>query len=197
MKKRELIFVIIILVVVMTLFSRFVLFVEDRSGIVLNDYFLASFTASDLTWPIFVAIYGGMVLGLGILIAHPDNLLLLLESYILMILLRVVCMYLLPLEPPVGMILLKDPLVEFFGTSKTLTKDLFFSGHTASMTLFILAVPKKWKWIFLILTLFIAAAVVKQKVHYTIDVVAAPLISTLAYYLAFKIRKKLIHQESN
>ncbi len=197
MKKRELFFVIIVLIIVMAFFSRFVLFVEDRPGIVLNDYFLASFTASDLTWPIFIAIYGGMILGLGILIAHPDNLLLLLESYILMILFRVVCMYLLPLEPPIGMILLKDPLVEYFGTSKTLTKDLFFSGHTASMTLFTLVTPKKWKWIFLLLTLFIAAAVLMQKVHYTIDVMAAPLISILAYNLAFKFRKKLIHQESN
>ena len=47
-----------------------------------------------------------------------------------------------PLDPPPGMIVLEDPLVQLFGgASRPLTRDLFFSGHTSTMFLLFLAVP--------------------------------------------------------
>ncbi len=42
-----------------------------------------------------------------------------------------------------NMIILNDPLVEFFGTGQTLTKDLFFSGHTATLLILFLVSEKK------------------------------------------------------
>ena len=67
-----------------------------------------------------------------------------------MVVVRMCAMYMLPLDPPVNMIILNDPLVEFFGTGQTLTKDLFFSGHTATLfILFLVSEKKIYKTIFL------------------------------------------------
>ena len=181
-----------ILILSMLIFSRFVQFVELRDGILLNDFLLRTFEAVDLSWPIFIMIYGAIFFAISVLIFAPSQLVILFEAYALMVLTRMLLMFFVPLEPPSGMILLQDPFVEFFGQSKTLTKDLFFSGHTASLFLLYLAVPKRVKWIFLFVTMLVAVGVLLQKVHYTVDVLVAPLISFGCYYLTSRIRQKLI-----
>jgi membrane-associated phospholipid phosphatase len=98
-------------------------------------------------------------------------------------------MYLLPLEPPAKMIILNDPFVEFFGTGQTLTKDLFFSGHTATLfILFLVSEKKVYKTIFLISTVAVAVAVLLQHVHYTIDVFAAVFFTYACYKLVLRIK---------
>ena len=52
-------------------------------------------------------------------------------------------MYSLPFNPPPEMIPLNDPFVQFFGSGKLLTKDFFFSGHTATLFLLFLVIDKK------------------------------------------------------
>ena len=191
---KELFFSLLVLVIVMILFSQFVQFIELRPGVQLNDFILNSFKARDLTWPIFMMIYGAILGALGILIFYPERLVILFQAYTLMVLIRMLLMYLVALDPPADMLLLKDPLVEFFGGTKTLTRDLFFSGHTASLTLLALAVPKKVKWFFFTLTALVAISVLWQKVHYTIDVLAAPLVSYFCYYMTSRMHKKLIDE---
>lgn len=191
---KEFFVALLFLVLIMSIFSRFVQFVELRPGIQLNDFLLNSFSAVDLTWPIFIMIYGAIFGALIILIFHPVRLMILFESYALMVLIRILTMYLVPLEPPSGMILLRDPLVEFFGGTKTLTKDLFFSGHTASLTLLTMAVPKKAKWLFFTVTLLVAISVLWQKVHYTVDVIAAPIVAIFCYYMTSRRHKKLVNE---
>ncbi|MDD4972758.1 MAG: phosphatase PAP2-related protein [Bacteriovorax sp.] len=176
----------VILVFIMLIFSKFTIFVEMRKGIQVNDPVLESFKAIDLTRLIFSMIYGGLLFALASLVSSPYRLMILFEAYALMVLTRIVMMFILPLSPPIGMILLQDPFVEFFGTGKTLVNDLFFSGHTATMFLLLLAVPKKLKWIFLIITILVAISVLIQKVHYTVDVLVAPYISFTCYHLILK-----------
>lgn len=184
---------IFVLIIVLLCFSNFVQLIEARPGIILPDPFLNSFNAINLSSGIFIIIYGAILGALSILSVHPEELVILLEAYSLMVLCRVVMMYLMPLAPPVGMILLRDPFVELFGKHVSLTKDLFFSGHTASLSLLLFTVPKRIKWLFLILTLLVASGVLIQKTHYTIDVLVAPFISFGCYYLTSRFRKKLIH----
>jgi hypothetical protein len=183
---------VVVLIITMILFSKFVLFVEMRTGAQLNDPLLHSFNALNLTWPIFLMIYGAIFYVIYILIYFPHKLVHLFEAYVLMIIIRMLTMYFLPLEPPNGIIILSDPFVELFGNGKALTKDLFFSGHTASLFLFFLCVPKKKKWIFLILTTLVALGVLLQKVHYTIDILVAPFISLGCYYMTSRRLQKLI-----
>lgn len=190
----ELIFSFFFLVLTMLAFSQFTQFVEMRKGVQFIDPILSQFSAYDLTWPIFSLIYGAILLGIGILIYNPYRLILLFEAYSVMVLIRGAMMYLLPLDPPSGMILLKDPFVGLFVTGKTLTRDLFFSGHTATMFLLFLAVPKKFKKFFILIAILVATGVLWQKVHYTVDVVVAPFVSFVAYYLTTRFyiyRKKM------
>ena len=185
----EFIFSVFLLVSTMMIFSKFTQFIEMRKGIQFNDPILASFQAIDLTKSIFFMIYGGITLALFSLISSPYRLMILLQAYALMVLARMVTLFTLPLAPPAGMIFLQDPFVEYFGTSKTIDNNLFFSGHTATIFLLFLCVPKKLKIPFFIISLFIAISVLLQKAHYTIDVIIAPCISFISYYLILKLFK--------
>jgi hypothetical protein len=175
------------LIFTMMIFSKFSQFIEMREGVQFVDPLLIRITACDLTWPIFSLIYGAIISAITILLYSPKRLVLLLSAYTIMVLIRIVMMYLLPLNTPQGMIFLQDPFVSFFVTGKTLTRDLFFSGHTATMILLFLTIPKRFKKIFFLAALLVATAVLFQKVHYTIDVVVAPFVSYVAYCFARRI----------
>jgi PAP2 superfamily C-terminal len=172
------------------LFTRFAQFVESREGVQFKDPFLESFTAINLTKIIFSFIYAGIFMAILLLISFPHKLMILFEAYTLMVLTRILMMYCLPLAPPEGIILLKDPFVEFFGTGKTLVNDLFFSGHTATLFLLFFTSPKKFKWFFLVDAVFVASCVLLQKVHYTVDVLVAPFISYCCYQLILNFHNR-------
>ncbi len=177
-----------LLVATLAILARFLEGIEERQGVVLSDPVLGLFTPVDLTWLTFALIYAGLFLAVGVLLGHPRRLLFAFQAYIIMAVFRIIVMGLLPLDPPPAMIPLQDPLVEFFGTGKLLTRDLFFSGHTATLFLLVLVSPRGlWKGLFLGCTLLVAAAVLLQHVHYTIDVFAAPFFA----YAAFKTAQRL------
>lgn len=184
--RMEFAFSLVILVIVLFCLSDFLQYVELRTGVVLNDPILKLFKPINITWFTFGLIYFSIILVIITLIKDPEQLLFAIQCYIMMILIRIIMMFLLPLNPPQNMIALNDPFVQFFGTGKTLTKDLFFSGHTATLFLFFLVVKKKIiKSVFLIFTVFIGISVLLQHVHYTIDVAAAPFFA----YSSFRIIK--------
>jgi hypothetical protein len=171
--------------------TRFLNYAEQRNGMQFSDPLLELFTAVDLTWIIFAVIYLSIVSAIFSLLPHPKELLFALQLYAVMVLVRITAMYLLPLNPPEGMIILQDPFVEVFGTGKTLTKDLFFSGHTASILIFFLTAKNRiFKSIFLLLSVLIAVLVILQKVHYTIDVYAAIFFTTACYFLLKIIKER-------
>ena len=97
------------------------------------------------------------------------------------------CIFIFPLEPPRGIILLKDPFFFYVvKPSDMITKDLFFSGHTTTMVLFTLMVENKWlKRVFFVCMLIVPVLILIQHVHYTIDVVLAPFFTYYAYRIAF------------
>lgn len=185
-KKNKVEFVVslILLALVLTGLARFVNFVEYRPGVAFSDPVLDLFNPIDLTWLTFGLIYIALVIAVASLINNPRQLLFALQLYTLMAFVRIIAMFLLPLEPPEKMILLKDPFVEFFGSGQTLTKDLFFSGHTATLfILFLVSKNKIIKTLFLISTILVAIFVLLQHVHYTIDVFAAVFFTYACYKL--------------
>jgi hypothetical protein len=182
---------IILLAVMLFLLTQFLNYVESRAGFLFIDPLHDYFNAVDLTWVIFIIIYSSLITAIFSLLPHPMQLLFAIQLYTLMVAVRIGAMYLLPLDPPSGMIILNDPFVEFFGTGETLTKDLFFSGHTASILIFYLTAKSPiFRTIFLILLLFIASLVVLQKVHYTIDVYAAFFFTISSYFLLMRLKDK-------
>jgi membrane-associated phospholipid phosphatase len=75
--------------------------------------------------------------------------------------------------------------VEVLGPGQVLTKDLFFSGHTSTMFLLALMAPgRATRIFFLACTVVVGSCVLWQHVHYTVDVLVAPLFAFAAYALA-------------
>lgn len=183
---------LIVLALSLYFFSRFLIFNENRPGVVLDDPVLRWFDAVNLNIIIFILIYGGLITGFVFLIRHPLYLIIALQSYALLVLFRMLAMYLVPLEPPAGMIALDDPLVFIIGTGQPVHKDLFFSGHTATMfLLFLTAKNKILKYIFLVTAVLVGLFVILQKVHYCIDVVVAPFFSYTSFRLVTHFTKKI------
>ncbi len=183
--KISMVITFISLPLVLIVLSNFLLFNETRIGVIVDDPFLKLFKAINLNRFIFTLIYGGIILGIIFLIKHPRYFLFTLQSYAIMVIFRMIVMYSLPLDPPVGMISLNDPFVQLFGSGVTLQKDLFFSGHTSTMfLLFLTAVNKKMRFAFLIGTVIVGLSVLLQHTHYTVDVLAAPFFSYTSYRIA-------------
>jgi hypothetical protein len=191
----EFVITIIILIPLLLSFSQFLLFVERRAGVILNDPLLNSFNPIDLTWLIFALIYLSLIIFIITTFNKPGRLLLALQSYGLMVIFRTIAMYITPFEPPATLLLLNDPFVQLFGEGDILTKDLFFSGHTGTLfLLFLLEENKTLKSIFLSATIIVGTAVLLQHVHYTIDVFVAPFISYTSYKIIMNLHIKLSHE---
>lgn len=191
-KSTEFFLTIIILAVVLILFSQFLLFIEERTGVILSDPILNLFSPIDLTWLTFVLIYLSLITALVELLKIPERLLLALQCYGLMVIFRSIAMYLSPFEAPLTLLPLNDPFVQLFGEGNILEKDLFFSGHTATLFLLFLIMKKRiLKIFFLTCTLLVGVSVILQHVHYSIDVFAAPFFSYTSYriILFFKGKK--------
>jgi membrane-associated phospholipid phosphatase len=165
---------------------------ERRQGGRIDDPLLALFAPRDVTWLTFGLVYGGLLATLISLAPRPQRLMLAIQSYAFMVALRMTAIWLTPLEPPTRMIPLQDPFIHFFTHGQVLTKDLFFSGHTASMFLCYLVAPSRpMKILLLLFTFGVAACVLVQHVHYAIDVMAAPAFSLAAVMLARRARQRL------
>jgi hypothetical protein len=182
--RTEFILTVVLLAILMLSFSQFLQFIEQREGVSLPDPLLKAFNPINLTWLTFTLIYLSIVLFLFSLRKDPNKIIIALQAYGLMVIFRTIAMYLVPLEAPKTILLLNDPFVQLFGKGQILTKDLFFSGHTATLfLLFLLTKNKILKVIFLVSTVTVGIAVLLQHVHYSIDVFVAPFVA----YGAFRI----------
>lgn len=181
----------VILASVLFILTIFLKSVEARIGVGLYDPLLTLFNPVDVTWIIFIIIYGSLIAGIIFLALNPVKLIFAFQAYAVLVLLRMAAMYIVALEPPVTMIPLADPFAEYFTTGSIMTKDLFFSGHTA--TLFFLFLITKEKLIgnfFFAASIAIGVLVLMQHVHYSIDVFAAPFFTYGAYKLVLIIHSK-------
>ncbi len=185
------IFLALLIAIVISL-PLFFSYVERRSGSIIDDLLLRHLPANDISVILFSVLWAVILLGLYRSFQYPGIFISLLVSFCFLTLIRTASIYLIPLEPPFLLIPLKDPLSNFFyGQPVFITKDLFFSGHTATMFLMFLCLNKKHdKLIAFLASIITAVLLLVQHVHYTVDVLAAPLFSWLAYKLALSFLKK-------
>lgn len=162
--------------------------IEQRNGIKFNDYLLQWLPAYDLSVYIFIIIWSMTLLTFSRFKKDPNIFLTFLWGFILINLSRFVSIGLIPLNPPVNLIAIDDPISNHFYGPKFITKDLFFSGHTAAMFLMFLCLKKRSdKVLALLATIIIGIAMLFQHVHYTIDVVLAPVITYFIWVASKKI----------
>lgn len=170
---------IAILIIVSLLPYFFHGIIGPKPGTSINDFVLNAFTPHDFSWVIFGLIYVSLAITIQGVFRKPGRVLLGLKCFLILTLLRMVSMYVFTLEAPEGIIPLRDPLVDIVAYGgKVFNKDLFFSGHVATLTLFVLVEERSIvKKILLINSLMVAGFILLQRVHYTVDVVVAPFMS--------------------
>ena len=165
-------------------------FIQSRPGNRLADPLLALLPVHDVSVPTFALIYGSIAATLVYLLPRPLLLLRALWAYLFLQLLRMATLWLLPLESPTALLILHDPVMDriFAVTTQPIIRDLFFSGHTATMTLLALATRgRAWHWALGLATVAVGVLVLVQRVHYSYDVLAAPFFGWLAYWLAGRV----------
>src|SRR6476620_8351900 len=170
---------IILLGVVLVSFPFFFQHIELRVGEVLNDWVLDQLQPRDVSIPIFFLVRS---------VQSPTLFLTFMYGFILLSASRFITISLVPLDPPHNLIPLIDPISNSFYGKSFITKDLFYSGHTSAQCLFFLCFRRKLdKLIALFCTIAIGFLVLVQHVHYTIDVIAAPVFTIICFYIAKKI----------
>lgn len=166
----------VLLIAVLASYPIFFGFIQNRPGVVLHDWVLAALPSKDVSGAIFFLIVITTLTGLYRSLQSPYLFLVFLLGYLFLNLSRLVTITLVPLEPPIGLTSLRDPIAFPFYGQQGITKDLFYSGHTGTLFLIYLVVKKRWEKILtLISTILIGILLLIQHIHYTIDVVSAPL----------------------
>jgi uncharacterized membrane protein YccC len=152
----------------------------------MNDFFLARITARNFSWYIFPLIYSVIAICLINASFYPELLLRGLQAYGVLMIIRIFILFVLPLEPERSLIPLEDPFIgKLFYSGKLITKDLFFSGHVSTMFLMILINPVRHLRPYLIVaTVLVASFILIQHVHYTVDVMAAPVFAWLSFRIS-------------
>lgn len=165
-------------------------FIQSRSGVEMEDVVLRNLPAHDVSLYIFLVLYSFTGFLIWRVTRNSSICITALYGYIFLCLARMITISLIPLEAPKGLIHLSDPFSIVFYGSNLITKDLFFSGHTATLFLVALCMERKReKYIGFGATAILGVLLLVQHVHYTADVLAAPVFSYLCWYLGKTIAK--------
>jgi hypothetical protein len=185
--RHDFIITFVIAFAVLSGFPIFISGIELRQGAVLVDPVLKYLTPTDLSLELFIGLHFCIVVFFGHILNDPQKIMKAVQAYSLMVAIRMLVMWLTPLDPPEGIIPLRDPITEF-ASAKVMTRDLFFSGHTSTIFLIFLCTTNIWlRSFFFIMFLAIAMGVLFQHVHYTIDVVSAPVFAYFSNSIARKL----------
>jgi hypothetical protein len=162
-------------------------YIENRNGLLFSDFILERFPAHNVSIAVFFLIWSACLLLVIRIYRDPMMLLVMLWSYNSVTLLRMASISLISLNPPAGLIPLADPITNQFYGDHYITHDLFFSGHMTTVFLVFLCLKKKWDRIYTLFgSILLGILLLVQHVHYTVDVLAAPLFTYSMYRLALK-----------
>ncbi len=159
-------------------------YIELRKGVRLNDKLLTILPTFDFSTLVFSVLYTSLI---ALIITHlhkPRIILRVIEMHFLVAVIRQICILLVALEPPVGIIVLRDIFLEnTVYPHAPLTKDLFFSGHVASIWIYFLCATKKYLKIYLAFaTVLMSFMILSMRVHYSYDVYGALFFTTIIYF---------------
>lgn len=180
-----------ILLVVLTGFASLLAYIETRQGHSVYDPILNFIKPRDVSDYIFFVTYSTALVAIIYAFLSPYKFLHLMQMYGTLTLFRVLTLFFVPLDSPESIIPLHDEILThtFYAGGENL-KDLFFSGHAATLFLFyFFTVNKVLKYLFLAAAISVSIGVVVQHVHYSYDVIAAPIFAYIAYKVVTKFSK--------
>lgn len=191
MTKQWKFFVVTFLVLLFTvfLFNRFLLWNEYRDGIHYFDPLFPYFDARDFSLPITLLLYASVGFFLFYYIKQPMVLSQFVWAYTIILVMRMVALFFVPLYCDPDAVDLYDPVVNsLIYPNSYVERDLFFSGHATMLFCFYAYFQKPViKLGYLLVGIIVSTLLVLQKVHFTIDVVAAPVFSWFAVVLSNKV----------
>lgn len=165
--------------------------IEDRNGYQMTDFIVQWIPARNVSTAVFFLIWSCCLILVIRIYRDPMMLLVMLWSYNGVTLLRMACIGLISLNPPLGLLPLADPITNLFYGEHYITHDLFFSGHTTTVFLIFLCLKKKSDRLYaLFASILLGILLLVQHVHYTVDVVAAPVFTYAVYWLALLFTKR-------
>ena len=184
---------LLILLLILLVFPVFFAYIENKQGVQLNDMLLNYLPAIDLSVPIFILIWGGTVIIIYKCLKRPYVFALFIWAYIILCITRIITISLFTLEPPQSIIPLTDPLGNIFYGGKFIRKDLFYSGHVSTQFLISLCIYNKvYKRIMQATTFILAAMVLIQHIHYSMDVLAAPIFAYGCFWSSRNFLRKYV-----
>jgi PAP2 superfamily C-terminal len=176
---------LVLVCLLLSIWPAYLARIEARDGVQLNDFVLDSLPVYDASLAVFISLWSAALLLIYRVQRSPAIYLRFIWGYALLFITRIISIGLTPLDPPDGLIELRDPLSNYFYGATFITKDLFFSGHTASICLmaFCLIHPRD-RWLVFFGTAVVGIGVLLLRIHYTADVIAAPFFAYGVYRLA-------------
>jgi membrane-associated phospholipid phosphatase len=180
--------IICLLSITMLALPYFLTYIQTRPGTQLYDPLLSRIPCYNLSIPIFTAMY--TLIGVVIFYSWTNSwsFFRFATAYVIMVYMRMITIYFIPLEPPIGVVYLDDPFIDYMYQGTQVTKDLFFSGHTSTVYLIYLVFYYSGvKWFSITVTIAVAIMLLLQHIHYTIDVVGAFFFTYLAYKSSYLI----------
>jgi PAP2 superfamily C-terminal len=165
--------------------------IEERNGLFLSDVVLNWIQPRNVSVAVFFLIWSCCLILVIRIYRDPMILLVMLWAYNGVTLVRMACIGFISLNPPAGLIPLMDPITNQFYGQRYITHDLFFSGHTTTVFLIFLCLKKKTDRLYaLFASITLGFLLLVQHVHYTIDVLAAPVFTYGVYRLVLLFTKR-------
>jgi len=162
-----------ILAVAATLFNAFLAEHEKFAaldGIAFDDPIMNALPLVNVSVFIFSITYGSILLYIFLERKKAFFVERAMVAYAGVLILRIGTISLLPLRPPEDLIFLQDPFLNELIYPGRIVCDLFFSGHVGLLMIFFFLSKK---WIFAALAFVLGLLLMAQRVHYSIDVLAA------------------------
>lgn len=145
----------------------------------------------DLSFYINFFTYSSTLIALFIILQNPFQLHYLLQAFTAIYMIRMICVFLLPLSPDPFMVPLLDPFADAVAHENAILNDLFFSGHIATLTLFYFALrTSKWRYYMALCILAVSGMMIVQRIHYSADLLLAPFFAYTMYNLF--VEKKIM-----
>lgn len=185
--RRKVLVGLFTVIVILSVFPAFFQTIEKRNGFLLNDPLLRWLAPHNVSLAIFIIIWTICLLMIYRAAQNPRLFIVYLWSFIFLSLFRILTITLVPLDPPVGLVGLVDPISNLFYGAKFVTRDLFFSGHTSSVFLMYLCLSsRRDKRLALLATALVGSLLLVQHVHYTLDVLGALVFAWIAHWITLR-----------